>query len=176
MLLRQSVQMFERKLRRQNGVPAPNCPIAKFVDAKMIRHITYKLSQDHTEVFCSVIRSRREFTNNPTTVQFKGGYKRFLSHAEISTSFSANCITTDIDEYTDTILLLIYVEDVTEYVSGFASRKLARKIICTRCADIFFSSVLLYCRGLTWQMDNQPCNQQGGFRFYWNKSMSYITQ
>jgi hypothetical protein len=52
--------------------------------------LSYKLSQDHIEMFFSAIRSRGGFTNNPTAMQFRGAYKRLLLHAEIATSVAAN--------------------------------------------------------------------------------------
>ena len=40
--------------------------------------LTYKLSQDHLELFFSTIRARGGFNNNPTATQFKAAYKRLL--------------------------------------------------------------------------------------------------
>lgn len=57
--------------------------------------LTYKLSQDHIEMFFSAIRSRGGFNNNPTASQFRGAYKRLLVHTEINTSLAANCIAQD---------------------------------------------------------------------------------
>lgn len=47
--------------------------------------LTYKLSQDHLEMFFSAVRS--------TAVQFEGAYKRL--NAEIGSSSAANCIPQD---------------------------------------------------------------------------------
>lgn len=57
--------------------------------------LTYKLSQDHIELFFSAIRARGGFNNNPTAAQFEGAYKRLLLHAEISAPSGANCIAQD---------------------------------------------------------------------------------
>ena len=57
--------------------------------------LSYKLSQDHIEMFFSAIRARGGFNNNPTAAQFEGAYKRLVMHAEISTSSAANCLAQD---------------------------------------------------------------------------------
>lgn len=53
---------------------------------------TYKLSQDHIELFFGCIRSRGGYNNNPTARQFKSGIKQLLIHSEIRDSDSGNCI------------------------------------------------------------------------------------
>lgn len=58
-----------------------------------LRYIaTYRLSQDHIENFFGVIRRQGGYNNNPNTIQFKALYKRILSHLELRSSFSGNCI------------------------------------------------------------------------------------
>lgn len=57
--------------------------------------LTYKLSQDHLEMFFSNIRSRGGFTDNPTAIQFEAAYKRLLVHTELSSSEAANCLAQD---------------------------------------------------------------------------------
>lgn len=37
--------------------------------------LSYKLSQDHLEIFFSAMRSRGDFNNNPNAVQFRAAYK-----------------------------------------------------------------------------------------------------
>jgi hypothetical protein len=62
----------------------------------LIYLLTYKLSQDHIEMFFCAIRSKGGFNNNnPTATQFEAAYKRLLTHAEITTSASANCLPQD---------------------------------------------------------------------------------
>jgi non-receptor tyrosine kinase TNP-like protein len=56
---------------------------------------TYKLSQDHLEMFFSAIRSRGGYNNNPSARQFETAYKRLLVHAEIKSSTSANVMALD---------------------------------------------------------------------------------
>ncbi|KAF4529837.1 hypothetical protein B566_EDAN017934 [Ephemera danica] len=53
---------------------------------------TYKISQDHIEVFFSAIRAKGGFNNNPTCRQFEAAYKRLLIHHEMSGPSTANCI------------------------------------------------------------------------------------
>lgn len=57
--------------------------------------LTYKLSQDHLEMFFSAIRRRGGFSNNPTAWQFEQAYKRLLIHSEITAPDSANCLAQD---------------------------------------------------------------------------------
>jgi len=57
--------------------------------------LTYKVSQDHIEMFFSAIRSRGGFCDNPTASQFEAAYKRLLIHNELVTSSQANCISQD---------------------------------------------------------------------------------
>ncbi|KAE9522911.1 hypothetical protein AGLY_016722 [Aphis glycines] len=57
--------------------------------------LSYKLSQDHLEVFFSALRSRDGFNNNPNAVQFRTAYKRLLVRHEISGSMYGNCSQLD---------------------------------------------------------------------------------
>lgn len=57
--------------------------------------LSYKLSQDHLEVFFSALRSRGGFNNNPNAVQFRTAYKRLLVRHEISGSMYGNCTQLD---------------------------------------------------------------------------------
>lgn len=57
--------------------------------------LTYKISQDHLEIFFSNIRSMGGFNNNPTATQFEAAYKRLLFHTELKVSKEANCNTLD---------------------------------------------------------------------------------
>lgn len=40
--------------------------------------ITYRLSQDHLELFFGAIRSKSGYNNNPTARQFEAAYKRLI--------------------------------------------------------------------------------------------------
>lgn len=57
--------------------------------------LTYKLSQDHLEMFFSAICSRGGFNNNPTALEFESTYKCLLIHSEIIFSSGANCLALD---------------------------------------------------------------------------------
>lgn len=54
--------------------------------------LTYKLSQDHLELFFSAIRVKG-FNNNPTAVNFKAAYKQLLMRHHIEET--GNCIPVD---------------------------------------------------------------------------------
>lgn len=69
--------------------------------------LTYKLSQDHLELFFSSIRARggknnNPIINNPTTEQFEVAFKWLLVYAQIGGLAYANCIKQD-----DTCILQI---------------------------------------------------------------------
>ena len=55
--------------------------------------LTYKLSQDHLELFFAAIRSSGGWNNNPTATQFMSAYKRLLLRHEVSAS--GNCTALD---------------------------------------------------------------------------------
>lgn len=60
-------------------------------EASVLKYIaTYRLSQDHLELFFGAIRSKGGFNNNPTARQFQAAYKRLLVKLELSGSSSAN--------------------------------------------------------------------------------------
>ena len=53
-------------------------------EKKLLKYIlTYKLSQDHLELFFGAVRSKGGYNNNPTARQFEAAYKRLLVHSEI---------------------------------------------------------------------------------------------
>lgn len=72
-----------------------------FNDKVIDYFLSYKISQDHVEMFFAMIRRMNGFSNNPTTVQFKSAYKRLLRNKiEITVPKSANCLPQD-----DTLLI-----------------------------------------------------------------------
>lgn len=129
--------------------------------------LSYKLSQDHLEMFFSAIRSRGGFNNNPTAYQFENAYRRLLVHAEICSSAAANCLALDgtsilnitcknknkklpveilkfnVSDETDDDLIIpgynTFVNDIVEYISGFVARKVSRGINCEVCASALIS-------------------------------------
>lgn len=56
---------------------------------------TYKLSQDHLELFFGAIRSKCGFNNNPSARVFCAAYKKLLVHAQFKDSATGNCIPLD---------------------------------------------------------------------------------
>jgi len=56
--------------------------------------LTYKLSQDHLELYFGCIRSRLGCNNNPTAKQFESTYKRLLIHG-VFRGFNGNCLPQD---------------------------------------------------------------------------------
>ena len=76
--------------------------------------LTYKLSQDHLELFFGAVRSAGGFNNNPTAQQFTAAYKRLLLRSSIGGG-KGNCQKRD---PTDILYLLsdtcnVNDEDVT---------------------------------------------------------------
>ena len=61
---------------------------------KMKYLLTYKVSQDHLELFFCALRCRLGSNNNPTVREFKAAYKRLLLHQEIRGN-RGNCLLQD---------------------------------------------------------------------------------
>ena len=62
------------------------------VQQSLLKYIlTYKMSQDHLELFFSAVRSRGGWNNNPSAVHFKAAWKRLLTHQQIREVTSGNC-------------------------------------------------------------------------------------
>ena len=59
-------------------------------DAPLKYLLTYKLSQDHLQLFFGAVRSAGGFNDNPTTQQFTVAYKRLLSRSHIEEG-NGNC-------------------------------------------------------------------------------------
>lgn len=63
---------------------------------KQLKYIlSYKLSQDHLEIFFGCIRSKGGYNNNPTSRQFQAAMRRLLVHAEVRGSEHGNAIALD---------------------------------------------------------------------------------
>ncbi|CAG4987354.1 unnamed protein product [Colias eurytheme] len=54
---------------------------------------TYKISQDHLELFFGAIRAKGGFNNNPSVRQFISAYKRLLVHAQFKSDGKGNCLS-----------------------------------------------------------------------------------
>lgn len=53
---------------------------------------TYKLNQDHLELFFGAIRSFGGFNNNPSARIFQVAYKKLLVHAQLKNGSTGNCV------------------------------------------------------------------------------------
>jgi len=64
---------------------------------KVVSYIlSYKLLQDHVEMFFALIRRMNGFTNNPTTIQFQSAYKKLLlNNINVTVPVTANCSPQD---------------------------------------------------------------------------------
>ena len=124
--------------------------------------LTYKLSQDHLELFFSAVRQRGGWNNNPSAVHFGSAYRALLSHAGVSIAGSskANCapqdstsilnvMDTKSDESVSSITfesalidhtyskfegLGIFVEGILEYIAGWIVRSVSKSVSCQQCA------------------------------------------
>lgn len=80
------------------------------LDSAPIKYLlTYKLSQDHLELFFCAVRGAGGFRNNPTATQFAAAYRRLLMRHQIEGG-SGNCTVQDethilhtIEQYTQNI-------------------------------------------------------------------------
>nr|CAH7718890.1 unnamed protein product [Callosobruchus chinensis] len=57
--------------------------------------LTYKLSQDHIELFFGAIRSRGGHNNNPSAKQFQAAFKKLIVHSQIRAGDTGNIINLD---------------------------------------------------------------------------------
>ena len=57
--------------------------------------LTYKLSQDHIEMFFSTVRSQGGFNNNPSAKQIMTTYRRLLIHHSLKNIKTGNCLVQD---------------------------------------------------------------------------------
>jgi len=118
---------------------------------------TYRLSQDHLELFFSAIRSRGGFNNNPSAYQFMHAYKKLIVRHQIGGFTNTNCIDWEctpilsVTKIPDSILssnvcdeqqeLLFdridsldpFIEDIVNYIAGFVTKTIKRAIDCNIC-------------------------------------------
>ncbi|KAG8180336.1 hypothetical protein JTE90_016370 [Oedothorax gibbosus] len=83
------------KLQREEGLHAATKIRLRHVQWVMKFLLTYKLSQDHLELFFSAVRSLGGHITIQLPNSFKAAYVRLLAHHEIMTSDSANCTVLD---------------------------------------------------------------------------------
>lgn len=66
---------------------------SRLIDSNIMKYMaTYRLSQDHLELFFGCIRQRGGYNNNPNVIQFRAAYKKLLNHLELKSTFRGNCI------------------------------------------------------------------------------------
>lgn len=58
---------------------------------KMSYLLMYKFSQDHLEMYFSLVRSRLGWNNNPSYLQFRAAYRNLLISNEVRPKATANC-------------------------------------------------------------------------------------
>ena len=94
-------------------------PILKYI-------LTYKMSQDHLELFFGPVRAAGVWNNNPTALQFRSAYKQLLIRHDI-TGGRGNCIPQD-----DTEML----SDGDDRTKGISSRIEIDEITIARRYDL----------------------------------------
>jgi hypothetical protein len=123
--------------------------------------LTYKLSQDHLETFFSAVRSGGGRNNNPNGLQLKYIIRALLSHCDTVLGIGTNVVEQDetvllqrirtssavsnndiscnenspyeIPVLTDS--LSVFVNGVTEYISGFVVKRLLQTEDCSECRE-----------------------------------------
>lgn len=107
--------------------------------------LTFKFSQDHLEIFFSILRSRWGFNNNPNCVQVIVAIKKLLLKNDVAAPSTGNCaplteIENDDENELEDLLDVncddrnVYFKDsVLYYISGYIVRKLLKKIKCNSC-------------------------------------------
>jgi hypothetical protein len=83
------MSMFDELVAGRGGSPTMPRPVAPL---KYL--LTYKLSQDHLEIFFGCVRLHGGCNNNPTVRQFSAAYKRLLVRQEVK-AINGNCVAQD---------------------------------------------------------------------------------
>lgn len=122
--------------------------------------LTYKLSQDHLELFFSCVRRAGGWNNNPSAKQYAAIHRRLLGHAGVCIGKRGNVLPLDetgllvIDEKdelkeplfeealaveesfnTAMVKLSPFVDGILEYIAGWVVRKLQQKLKCDACLN-----------------------------------------
>ena len=105
--------------------------------------LSYSFSQDHIELFFNAIRRACGWNDNPTALQFKSVYKRFLARAGVEPTSKGNCVNfgdvVETSPIEDDFLLVQphnfnpFVSSVTTYIAGFVVRKVLPLVQCSEC-------------------------------------------
>ena len=145
------------------------CKELLFSDPPQLNYIlTYKLSQDHLELFFSAVRSAGGFNNNPTASQFSSAYKRLLMRHEIeggrsncnaqdNTQFleiSEEYCTNNNDEISFPSEIVIefiphlnplseFKEAAISYIAGYVVKMMRKKIKCLKCLEALVSDKIV---------------------------------
>jgi hypothetical protein len=133
---------------------------------------SYKISQDHLELFFSALRQRFASNNNPNVIQLEAALKRMLS-VRISPSINANCLqqyhivtarvsslrsseqdeeeqetqsSSDIPDLPCIENLSRFVSNVVAYISGFVGRAFFEKFYFEPCATALHQTDPFYAR------------------------------
>ncbi len=146
--------------------------------------LTYKLSQDHLELFFASVRGRMGFINNPTIREFKSAYKRLLLHQEIRGN-RGNCLLLD-----DTSLLAFQNPKQRVTDQSLCDFSLQKKfglsneetdhdyaqISCFPVLSEFDSAVMEYISGYTCRMVSKTlkCETCLGALFEVNEDSGYL--
>lgn len=130
--------------------------------------LTYKLSQDHLELFFGVIRRCGGWNNNPNARQFKYAFRKLVQKNSVIPAQTGNCqffveeadknelvqlglINKEIDEdevnpevALQTAILAQELSDFTQnclsYIGGYIARSITKKIKCTECTHALCNS------------------------------------
>lgn len=128
--------------------------------------LTYKVSQDHIELFFNSIRACGGYNNNPNALQFRYALRKLLVAGNISAR-NSNCINNDvtlpsileyrspkrslrdvedcdddkimIEMYSECLsskTLADYQENILYYIGGYIVRSIIKKIICKSCISL----------------------------------------
>ncbi|KYM97813.1 THAP domain-containing protein 9 [Cyphomyrmex costatus] len=121
--------------------------------------LTYKMSQDHLELYFSAIRSRGGHNNNPTCRQFQTAFKQLLVHCEIGGSEYANSVpqnTTSFlhasslikkDESIDELIDSIPHTNDHEYANVSAEHSYINSETFINCNSVYIDDVVSYIAG-----------------------------
>ena len=132
-------------------------------DVNLKHLLTHRLSQDHVEMFFSIIRRRGGWNNNPTALQFRYTYRAILSHLQVVPSDHANISVLGNDDEVQALMpasdgdtevaecvfeenavndsvslpmLSAYVDNVCAYIAGFVVRRVMSRLKCDSCREL----------------------------------------
>ena len=141
----------------------------ELINEKLINYLlTYKLSQDHLELFFSAIRSAGGKNINPNGLQLRNILRTLLSHTDVVSGVGTNVVGQDnttllpinskklthtanakenneininIDYSTS---LSLYTEGIVEYIGGFVVKELLQTESCIICREALVSKEICF--------------------------------